>query len=149
MSAWEMDVRSKRSARYAMAVAAVFVLVFIVLAVLLRSSATGVYFRLIDQLAMVGIGGILAGGALLLTRPRLRANAEGVSVRNAFTERFVEWDLVRGLTFPDGAAWARIELPDDEYIPVMAIQANDREHAVNSVRKFRELESKYAQADAE
>jgi hypothetical protein len=148
MSAWEMDVRSKRSARYAMAVAAVFVLVFVVLAVLLRSSATGVYFRLIDQLAMVGIGGILAGGALLLTRPRLRANASGVSVRNAFTERFVEWDLVRGLTFPDGAAWARIELPDDEYIPAMAIQANDREYAVNAVRKFRELESKYAQADA-
>ncbi|MFD4182646.1 PH domain-containing protein [Rhodococcus sp. NPDC058514] len=132
-----------------MAVASVFVLVFVVLAVLLRSSATGVYFRLIDQLAMVGIGAILAGGALLLTRPRLRANASGVWVRNAFGERFVEWDLVRGLTFPDGAAWARIELPDDEYIPAMAIQANDREYAVNAVRKFRELESKYAQVDAE
>jgi hypothetical protein len=144
MTGWDMDVRSKKSARVAMIVAAFFTILFIVLALLLRNSATGVYFRVADQLAMVGIGLILAGAALLLTRPRLRANSAGVAVRNAFGERFVDWDLVRGLSFPDGAAWARIDLPDDEYIPVMAIQANDREHAVAAVRSFRALESKYA-----
>ena len=51
---------------------------------------------------------------------------------------------MQGLSFPDGAAWARIDLPDDEYIPVLAIQANDREHAVDAVRRFRTLEAKYA-----
>ncbi|SDC90120.1 PH domain-containing protein [Rhodococcus tukisamuensis] len=144
MSAWEMEVRSKKTARFAVGIAAVFVLVFVVLAVLLRGSQTGVYFRFVDQLSMAGIGVALAGGTLILTRPRLRVNAEGVGVRNAITERFVEWDLVQGLSFPDGAAWARIDLPDDEYIPVLAIQANDREHAVDAVRRFRALEAKYA-----
>ncbi|MGW0176055.1 PH domain-containing protein [Rhodococcus sp. NPDC003322] len=130
-----------------MIVAAACVVLFVVLGIFLRSSATGVYFRLIDQLAMVGIGVLLAGLVLLLARPRLRANADGVLVRNAFGERRVEWDLVRGLSFPDGAAWARIELPDDEYIPVMAIQANDRDHAVSAVRSFRTLAARYAPDD--
>ncbi|EME17437.1 PH domain-containing protein [Rhodococcus triatomae] len=147
MNDWDLEVRSRKSARYAMGVAALCVLLFLVLGVLLRSSATGVYFRLVDQLAMIGIGVALACGVLLLARPRLRVNADGVRVRNAFGERRVDWDLVQGLSFPDGAAWARIELPDDEYIPVMAIQSNDREHAVAAVRSFRGLEAKYAGRD--
>ncbi|MFF0813871.1 PH domain-containing protein [Rhodococcus sp. NPDC003318] len=144
MTAWELDVRSRKSARYATGVAVVCVVLFVVLGAALRSSATGVYFRAIDQIAMAGIGLALGGGVMLLTRPRLRAGEDGVLVRNAFGERRVDWDLVRGLSFPDGAAWARIELPDDEYIPVMAIQSNDREHAVEAVRSFRALEARYA-----
>ncbi|QBJ98368.1 PH domain-containing protein [Rhodococcus sp. ABRD24] len=140
---WEFEVRSKKSARYAMMAAGVLVLVHVTLAVLLRSSATGVYFRTVDQFAMAGIGCLLAGGVLLLTRPRLRVGPQGIGVRNVLGERIVEWDLDQGMSFPEGASWARIELPDDEYVPVMAIQANDREHAVQAVRRFRELEAKY------
>ena len=140
---WDFEVRSKKSPKYAMAAAAVLVVVHVTLAVLLRSSATGVYFRVVDQFAMAGIGCLLAGGVLLLTRPRLRVGPRGIGVRNILGERVVEWDLDRGLSFPDGAAWARIELPDDEYVPVMAIQANDGDHAVDAVRRFRALEAKY------
>ncbi len=147
VSDWELEVRPRKSARYAYGVAVLCVLVFLVLGVLLRTTATGVYFRLVDQLAMIGIGMMLAGGVLLLARPRLRVSREGVRVRNAFGERHVDWDLVEGLSFPDGAAWARIELPDDEYIPVMAIQSNDREHAVSAVQSFRRLAEKYAPAN--
>lgn len=146
---WEFEVRSKKSPRYAMIAAAVLVLVHVTLGVLLRSSATGVYFRVVDQFAMAGIGLLLAGGVLLLTRPRLRVGPRGIAVRNILGERVVDWDLDQGLSFPDGAAWARIELPDDEYVPVMAIQANDREHAVRAVRRFRELEAKYTGSRAE
>lgn len=146
---WEFEVRSKKSARYAMVAAGVLVLVHVTLAILLRTSATGVYFRLVDQFAMAGIGLLLAGGVLLLTRPRLRVGPRGIAVRNILGERIVDWDLDQGLSFQDGASWARIELPDDEYVPVMAIQANDREHAVQAVRRFRELEAKYTSSRAE
>ncbi|MFD4292387.1 PH domain-containing protein [Rhodococcus sp. NPDC058505] len=149
MTTWDLDVRCKKSARAAMIVAGGCILLFVVLGIFLRSSATGVYFRVVDQLSMVGIGILLAGLVLLLARPRLRANADGVLVRNAFGERKVDWDLVQGLSFPDGAAWARIELPDDEYIPVMAIQSNDREHAVSAVRSFRSLAARYAPASGD
>ncbi|WP_137724588.1 PH domain-containing protein [Prescottella subtropica] len=140
---WDFEVRSRKSSRYAMIVAGVLVAVHVTLAVLLRVSSTGVYFRLVDQFALAGIGMLLAGGILMLTRPRLRVGPRGIAVRNVLGERIVEWDLDRGLSFPDGASWARIELPDDEYVPVMAIQANDGDHAVAAVRRFRELEAKY------
>lgn len=144
---WDLEVRSKKSARYAIVAALVLVVAHVTVAVLLRVSPTGVYFRTADQIALGGIGFLLAGIALLLTRPRVRVGEEGVAVRNIFSERLIEWDLVRGLSFPDGAMWARVDIPDDEFIPVMAIQSNDRDHAVAAVRTFRSLEAKYASVD--
>lgn len=146
---WDLEVRSVKSARYAMVAAAVLVVSHVTVAILLRVSPTGVYFRTADQLALAGIGVLLAGIALLLTRPRVRVGAEGVAVRNILSERLIEWDLVRGLSFPDGAMWARVDIPDDEFISVMAIQSNDRDRAVTAVRTFRSLEAKYARTDAE
>ena len=43
------------------------------------------------------------------------------------------------ISFPDGASWARLELPDDEYLAVMAIQAVDGVRAVEAVRALRKL----------
>lgn len=143
---WDMQVKSRKSARYAIAAAVLLVVAHSTVAVLLRVSPTGVYFRTADQLAMAGIGVLLGALALVLTRPRIRVGPAGVAVRNLLSERLIEWDLVRGLSFPDGAMWARVDIPDDEFINVMAIQSNDREHAVAAVRKFRTLERTYAPA---
>lgn len=146
---WDMEVKSRKTARYAIVAAVLLVVAHSTVAVLLRVSPTGVYFRTADQLAMAGIGVLLAALALLLTRPRVRVGPAGVAVRNVFSERLIEWDLVRGLSFPDGAMWARVDIPDDEFINVMAIQSNDRDHAVAAVRQFRALERKYGPEVAE
>ncbi|NLG55355.1 MAG: PH domain-containing protein [Rhodococcus sp.] len=142
---WELIARPKKTARYAIATAVVLVVIHFGLAITLARESTGVYFRASDQIAMAGIGLFLAGLVLLLTRPRLRVSARGIGVRNVLTERIVDWDLALGLSFPDGAAWARIELPDDEFIPIMAIQANDREHAVEAVRRFRDAQARWGE----
>jgi hypothetical protein len=121
-------------------VGAVLVLVlFTVVAVLLRISPTGVYFRLADQVSMVVLGVLLSGGLLLMARPRVRADAEGIEVRNIGGSRRLPWSMVRRIAFPDGASWARLELPDDEYLPMLAIQAVDRGHAVKGITRLREL----------
>lgn len=143
---WELVVTARKSTRYAIGVAALLVIVHVTLALLLRQGSTGVYFRAADQLAMAGIGTILALGVLMLTRPRVMVGERGIKVRNIVTENVVDWDLFEGLSFPDGAAWARIELPDDEYMAVMAIQSNDRERAVDAVDRFRALADRYAPA---
>lgn len=142
-----LTVRPKRVRVVASCVAVLLVAVFAVVAVLLRApdgekSSTGVYFRPSDQVAMLGIGVLLAVGALLFTRPRVRADATGIEVRNIFTTQRFAWGDVEYLSFPDGAAWARLELPDDEYISVMAVQAADREHAVRAMRSLRGLHRK-------
>ena len=121
-------------------VGAVAVLVlFVVVAVVLRSSDTGVRFRAADQVSLVILGVLIAAGLLLLARPRVIADAEGIEVRNVLFNRRFPWELVRRVAFPDGASWARLDLPDDEYVPVMAIQAVDGTRAVDAIRKVRAL----------
>lgn len=134
-------------ARWMSSVAAVVLLaVFAVVAVLLRSSRTGVIFQVSDQIAMMGIGVVLAIAALLFATPRVRADSSGVEVRNILVGRKFTWPEVLSVSFPDGASFARLELPEDEYYGIMAIQAVDRERAVRAVRALRRLH-KQAWAD--
>jgi hypothetical protein len=132
-------VRPRRVLRAAWAGASVTVAVFVVIAALLRTSDTGVYFRTADQVAMVLLGLLIAAGILLLARPRVRADARGIEVRNVAAARYVPWEAVRSVSFPDGASWARLDLPDFEYLPVLAIQAVDGQRAVEALRQVRAL----------
>ena len=112
---------------------------FVVIAALLRTADTGVYFRLADQVALVLIGLFIAGGLLLVARPRVRADAAGIEVRNIVSTRWLAWSDVERVAFPDGASWARLDLPDDEYLPVLALQAADRDRAVAGITRLRQL----------
>ncbi len=123
----------------AIPVAAVVLVVFVLVALLLRSGSTGVRFGAADQVAIVLIGAALAAAILLAVRPRARADAEGVTVRNVLFGHHIPWSAVVAVTFPDGAPWARLELPSDEYVPVVAVQAWDGERAVLAMRELRAL----------
>ncbi|HEY2765145.1 MAG TPA: PH domain-containing protein [Pseudonocardiaceae bacterium] len=137
------EARPHKARRVAVVAAVFLVVVFSVVAVLLRNTPTGVYFRLSDQVAMVLLGLLLAGAALLFGRPRVRADADGVEVRNLLGTRTVPWELVLRVSFPDGAPWARLDLPDDEYIAIMAIQAADGRRAVQAIRGLRAAHAQY------
>ncbi|MEU4741689.1 PH domain-containing protein [Actinosynnema sp. NPDC023658] len=139
MTADVVEFRPKKIRLVAGASAVFLVVVFTVVGLLLGDTPTGVIFRASDQVAMVCLGVLLACGVLLLTRPRVRADAEGVEVRNVVTAHRFTWQQVLHVSFPDGASWARLELPDDEYVSIMAVQAVDRDHAVAAVRALREL----------
>ncbi|EID52559.1 Protein of unknown function (DUF2581) [Saccharomonospora xinjiangensis XJ-54] len=123
------------------ALAVLLLAVFVTVAVLLRSQDTGVIFMVSDQIAMIGVGVFLAGAAMLFATPRVRADSDGVHVRNIGVSRTFGWDEVLSVSFPDGASFARLELPDYEYYSMMAIQAVDRERAVAAVRALRRLHS--------
>lgn len=119
---------------------AVFVIVaFIVVGLLLRRSDTGVAFQVADQVAMIILGFLIAAGILLWATPLVTADAERVEVRNILVKRTYEWSQVLSISFPDGASFARLELPDDEYYSVMAVQAVDGWRAVEAVRTLRKL----------
>ena len=132
-------VRPRRVRRAAWAGAVALVVVFIVIASVLRTTDTGVVFRAADQVAMVLLGVLLAAGVLLLARPRVRADADGIEIRNTGWPRYLPWELVRAVSFPDGASWARVDLPDHEYVAVLAVQAVDGLHAVEAIRGLRAL----------
>ncbi|MBA8823557.1 hypothetical protein FHX42_000886 [Saccharopolyspora lacisalsi] len=134
-----VTVRPHKVRLVAIPSAVTVVVICVVAAVFLRSTPTGVLFRISDQIAMVGIGVVLAGLILLVTRPRLRADEDGVEIRNAVMTYRYPWSMVLAVSFPDGAAWARVELPEDENTPIMAIQAADGARAVQAMRELRDL----------
>ena len=140
---WQLVYKPRKSPRYAIVAAAAIIIAFIVIAALLRVSDTGAYFRTSDQVAMALIGCVIGGSLLTMTRARIRVGAEGVAVRNLLQERIFDWSIVRGVWYPDSANWARLELPDDEHVPVLAIQANDGEKAIAAMNEFRALRDRY------
>ena len=124
-------------------VAILIVAIHVVVSFLLTIRASGVIFQTYDRVAVVALGLIVAGALLLLTRARVRVGESGISVRNALGDRLIPWSQVVGVTFPPGKRWARLELPDDEYIPLVAIQSADKEHAVAAMRALRALVARY------
>lgn len=92
-----------------------------------------------DQLAMIGLGVAGAIAILMFTRPRVEADARGIRVQNVIGAYDLPWEVVRAVRFDRGASWASLELEDDEEIPVIALQAADKERAVAGVRRLREL----------
>lgn len=135
----QVSFRPRKSIWMAGACAVVVVAALTTAAILLRESETGVVFRVADQVGMIILGLLIAGGIMLWATPLVRADADGITVRNVLTKRRFSWSEVLSVSFPDGASWARLELPADEYYAVMAIQAVDRDHAVAAVRALRKL----------
>jgi hypothetical protein len=140
---WDAQLRPHLTPYFAYTLAFILAAAHVVLGLLLKIKSSGVIFQTADQVAMAGLGFVLAGLVLLFTRPRLRVNAEGLSVRNLLGDRLVPWSNVVGVSFPVGARWARIDLPDDEYIPLMAIQSVDKERAVDAMDTVRSLLNRY------
>ena len=145
MTVTPLVVRPHKVRFYVIPVAVALVIVFAVVALLLKSGSTGVEFDGADQFSLLGIGIVLALGTLVFIRPKVVADAEGVQVRNALFGQQVPWSLVRAVSFPDGAPWARLELPQDEYVPVVAIQAADGERAVAAIRELRALHRQFTE----
>ena len=119
--------------------AVMIVVLFVGIAIVLRTVQTGVFFRLADQVSLVLLGLFIAGGLLLVARPRVRADADSIEVRNVLVTRTLPWEVVERVAFPDGASWARLELIGDDYLPVLAIQVVDGQRAVDGIRQVRAL----------
>jgi hypothetical protein len=64
-------------------------------------------------------------------------------VRATILTRRVPWSEIVAVSFPDGAQFARLDLPDDEYLTIAALQAVDRGHAAQGVTALRRLHARY------
>jgi hypothetical protein len=94
-----------------------------------------------DQTAMIGLGVLIGLGILALCRPRVTAGAEGIQIRNVVGGYELPWAVVRAVRFDRNSPWAQLELHDDEQVSIHALQAVDKDYAVEGVRKLRALHS--------
>ena len=144
---WELEVTSQRLKIVAVLAIIIVMGVHIFMASVVASGNTGAAVTTIDQWAFVGIGLIISAVCLTIMRPRVRANEDGVDVRNFIGSRFYPWAVIYGLSFPETARVARLELPEFEYVPMWAFLAADGADCVTAVEKFRELEAQYMPED--
>lgn len=145
---WEYEVQSRRLRVIGYVGAAALIVIHIIMGIVVGIGSTGVTITTIDRFAFPGIGVILAVlCAVCLSRPRVRANADGVEVRNFIGTRFYGWSVIYGLSFPRGSRVARLELPDFEYVPMWALQAADQDTILEDVERFRQLEAAYMPED--
>jgi hypothetical protein len=140
---WDLEVRPHLTPYFAYAAAFLIAAVHIAVGFLLKVGTSGVIFQTSDQVAIGLLGVIIGCLVLLFARPRLRVGPAGIAVRNLLAYKLIPWTDVVDVTFPLGARWARVDLPDDEYTPVMAIQAVDKDRAVAAMDRVRELVVRY------
>ncbi len=99
-----------------------------------------------DQAAMIGLGVLIGLGILSFARPRVQADEAGVRVRNVIGGYELPWSVVRAVRFDRSSPWATLELLDDETVSVHALQAVDKDYAVDGVRTLRALHAAGARA---
>jgi hypothetical protein len=143
-----VSFRPKRIRWVAGVVAATVVVLFTVLSFGLHGTTgagMGQYARG-DQSAMIGLGLLIGAGILAFTRPRVRADAERIQVRNVVGGFDLPWSAVRAVRFDRSSPWATLELHNDETVSVHALQAADKDYAVDGVRALRALHAAAANA---
>jgi hypothetical protein len=120
--------------------AALVVVVFSIIALVMRSANAGAHFGVKDQWGTFVLGVVLGGLFVMATRPRLYADREGVRMRSFLGGwRLVPWELIVAVEFPSRLRFARIVLPGDESLALYAVQRMDKERAVATMRALREL----------
>lgn len=85
----------------------------------------------------VGLGIVVCVHAL--TRSRVEARADGVTVVNGYKRRDLEWAEILSINFPRGAPWPNIDLASGHNISVHGIQASDGASSKKAVRTLRTL----------
>jgi hypothetical protein len=140
------------------AFAPVIVVVFTLISISLHGTINdhGAVFETADHWAMIILGVVVALISLIFARPSVRADAETIRVQNMLGSYELPWSIVRAVRFNRGSSWVTLDLHDDDVVAVLAVQATDKEYAVDVVRRLRALHAaaqgtvaRQAPADAE
>ncbi len=144
---WELEVSSPFLKKLAWILVVLVMAVHIFMAIVVAVGDTGVTVSSADQWSFIGIGLVFSFVALSLLRPHVKVNSQGVEVRNIVNGQFYPWEIIHGLSFPQEAKWARLELPDFEFVPMMALNIYDKKLIAQRVEDFRQLEDRYMPFD--
>ncbi|MFG2860291.1 PH domain-containing protein [Streptomyces sioyaensis] len=97
-----------------------------------------------ERLSFVLTGLLVLAVLLLLSRPKVVARQEGVTVVNLTTKRDLAWAEVLRVNLRAGDPWVHLDLADGTSLPAMGIQPGiAREQAVRDARALRDLTEKH------
>ncbi|QKV97456.1 PH domain-containing protein [Streptomyces sp. NA02950] len=97
-----------------------------------------------EKASFVITGLIFFGVLVLLSRPKVVADTDGVTVVNLTTKRRLEWAEVLRVNLRPGDPWVFLDLADGTSLPAMGIQPGiAKERAINDARALRALAEKH------
>lgn len=135
-----VDARPVVMARIGWSAALFVFVVFTITALLMRRDNAGAHFGPKDQVGTFVLGVILGGLFVMLTRPRLHADLDGVRLRSFLGDwRTVPWDVITRVEFPSKLRFARLVLPGEETLAIYAVQRLDKQRAVAAMVGLRAL----------
>ncbi|MFD8557077.1 PH domain-containing protein [Streptosporangium canum] len=111
----------------------------IVLGALLMAVFLPPPFTLVDKVAMVVLGGLIAGVLHLLGRCRVEADERGITVVNPLRVHRYEWPEVLGVTLTQSEPWAKIDFADGATVGAMGLQGSEKDRTVRQVRELAAL----------
>ncbi|MGW4422294.1 PH domain-containing protein [Streptosporangium sp. NPDC004631] len=111
----------------------------IMLGALLMALLLPAPFTLADRIAMLLLGGVIAGVLHLLGRCRVEADEQGITVVNPLRVHRYEWPEVLAVTLVESEPWARIDFADGATVGAMGLQGSEKERTVRQVRELAAL----------
>jgi Bacterial PH domain len=135
--------RPRRTRAVLLGVGAVLLVVFTAVAVLLPVDGPNGWGAG-DSAAFLSSGLMIFAVLVLLARPKIVAERDGVTVVNVRARRHLEWaELVR-VNLRPGDPWVYLDLADGTSMAAMGIQPGaGREQAIRAARRLRDLAERY------
>ncbi|MET9401618.1 PH domain-containing protein [Kitasatospora sp. NPDC002965] len=125
----------RRTRAVLLPVCVLLVVLFAVMAVALPAN-----WQFNDRLMMAASGVLFASVGLMLARPRVRADAEGVTVVNFVRSRRLAWAEIVRVNFRQGDPWATLDLADGSSLAAVGIQSGvGKAQAIADARALRDL----------
>lgn len=93
-----------------------------------------------ERIAFVFTAALLSSVLVLLSRPKVVADQDGVTVVNLTTTRRLEWAQILRVNLRPGDAWVFLDLSDGTSLPALGIQPGvARAQAIADARALRAL----------
>ncbi|MET9293491.1 PH domain-containing protein [Streptomyces sp. NPDC003077] len=97
-----------------------------------------------ERISFVMTGLIVLGVLLLLSRPKVVARQDGLTVVNLTTKRELAWAQVLRVNLRVGDPWVHLDLADGTSLPAMGIQPGiAKDQAIRDARALRALAERH------
>jgi hypothetical protein len=104
-------------------------------------------FNWVQRLTVLVLGGIVAAAGYGLSRSRVEARSDGVTVVNGYKSRRLDWNEIVAITLRPGSPWALLDLSDGTSVPAMGIQGSDGARATTHLRQLRWLVEQHTRTE--